>query len=444
MNTLRNFICWFVSSPFGIVICSALLLLCFALIFASPIVAFKYLISTEHSTGYKIWVLVMEAVLFVIAIASSAQLSSRLQSIPGIWQIWQVIIKWTVPLIALYLLVFLVQVAIIWIENNSGWKIIRILSEDFSVNLYWVLLAISVASVMLYTVVALACIIYIKYFISDEDKSNPTAMRQILKYKLMTLVCGTTGAIFAISTPYIAALLDNSDEKIMSPVTNPLGAAVVLVGVIGILLFTPHNKNFGFNLFSREGASSAARSLFFWGMALPAFFISLIQGNHIYETKPENAAQVKVIDGGNNNEESYLEFNLQEGSPPGFFRTAFADEETDNDLNSLLNKGDASSKAQDFFFSADYGAKKYVISIRKFGDSQRAIRFRKECLIGGYNIENSQVIQLIANRDYRVIFPTFNKKLAKGDADHKLSLIEEHLTEDSDCAGIDPTLLEFE
>ncbi len=444
MSTFKNFICWFVSSPFGIVICSALLLLCFALIFASPIVAFKYLISTEHSTGYKIWVLVMEVVLFVIAIASSAQLSSRLKYIPGIWQIWQVIIKWTVPLITLYLLVFLVQTTIIWIENNSGWKIIRILSEDFSVNLYWVLLAISVASVMLYTVVALACIVYIKYFISDEEKKEPKVMQQILKYKLMTLACGTTGAIFAISTPYIAALLDNSDEKIMSPVTNSLGAAVVLVGVIGILLFTPHNKNFGFNLFSREGASSAARSLFFWGMALPAFFISLIQGNHIYETKPENAAQVKVIDGGNNNEESYLEFNLQEGSPPGFFRTAFANDETGNDLNSLLHEESPLSTARDFFFSSDYGAKKYVISIAKFDSSKKAIRFRNECLAEGHNIADSQVIQLISNVDYRVIFPPFDKQIAKGEASHKMGLIETRITADSDCASIDPTLLEFE
>ena len=470
MQTLINFIKGFIANPFGIVISSFLLFLCCLLLVAIPFITLYALINALDYIGYQIGAGIGALFIVVLIIGILWYLENELteriakdrnegifppQFALRAWKIWRALFKWMLAFVAAYSVLFFIQMAMIIIENDDPSKITEIALDVFKTDVYGLHAWISGLCIVLSIFIALVCALYIKWVITDEEWRNKKTMKRIVRYKLLALVCGTTGAAFAIFTPYIVALINNSKEEVIPVVENTIGALIIITGVVVLLLITPHNISMAFKVLKvnsePEGAStssgvpSVAMSLFFWGMAVPAFVVSWAQEEQVYKKQATKVTpgSFKEISN-NNNEESYLDFNLQEGSPPKFFRTAFANDETGNDLNSLLHEESPLSTARDFFFSSDYGAKKYVISIAKFDSSKKAIRFRNECLAEGHNIADSQVIQLISNVDYRVIFPPFDKQIAKGDASHKMDLIETRITADSDCAGIDPTLLEFE
>ncbi len=458
MNTLRNLAQGFIRNPFGIVICSFLFFVICILLVAIPFETLNIMIAINDSIWQQIllWIgglLLLTIIGAVLAClvpllrycieAYSISAASPSPFIIKSWEAWRVLIKWMLVFVAVYTVMFCMQTIIVIIETNTSWNLISPILDRLDLEMATLIPIVLSLFILLYLLSAIAGYIYIRATTSRDERTNHKLIWEIFVYKLTTIACGAAGAVFAIATPYIKAWIFSND---LVEELNIIGSTGIIAGAIVIIVFTSHNNSSGFKLFKKKGFYAVAKPLFLWGMALPAFLVSVFQEDYTYNTKPEQAesSKVKEITEVDNNEESYLDFNLQEDRPPEFFRTAFAKDGKSDDLNALLHEENPLSAARDFLFSSDYGAKKYVISIAKFDSSKRAINFRDKCLAEGHNIADSQVIQLILDKDYRVIFPPFNKKIAKGEASHKMNLIKDRIGPDSNCPVIEPTLLEFE
>ncbi len=312
MNKLINFTHRLISNPFGIVICSLLLFLVFILLVCIPFVTLEAMIEAADYIGYQL--LFGAGALFIItmAIGVFTWLSNTLrllieQVLKGtknsssfninVWQTWGTLMRWMLVFTIIYSVIFCIQMAIVIMETNTPWNFTSLVAYSLGLDVSEFMSRTLALFIMLYLSVSMACAIYIKLLITDEEKNDPTALRSILKYKLMTLVFVPVGAVFVILAPYVTALINNSPEEVMSPVANPIGAAIIIMGITGILLFTPHNASSGFYLFKNKGIGTAGRYLFLWGMGVLAFIVLWSQGNHLYDTSPEQANHQEIIIG---------------------------------------------------------------------------------------------------------------------------------------------------
>ena len=197
-----------------------------------------------------------------------------------------------------------------------------------------------------------------------------------------------------------------------------------------------------------------------FGLALPSAFLNLLGGMQIYELQPKdsNGINVEKVQGGR-----ILQLktsSIYQAPSPNinipFISSAYAEEHTDDidevpldsdsnsDLNSNLNKPfGTATKISNWFTVVDRG-KKYIISIAEFSTEDEAFTYYTKCIQDSYNITNSYVLELIADSNYRVIFPSLDDKLSRGEANYKLYLLSENMKKEGDCLETELSILEFE
>ncbi len=273
---------------------------------------------------------------------------------------------------------------------------------------------------------------------------------QIFKKGGAVFVCGALGSAAALYAPIILAYiqqgsvdLDISDSRMMF-----YAGASIIFGALTI--FWPKMMTDNMDIFT------TSRKAAILGLAFPSLLFNTLEGTQNHELKPKdgNGVNVEKVQGGR-----ILQLktsSIYQAPSPNinipFISSAYAEEHTDdidevpldsdssNNLNSNLNKRfNAAARLVNSIAS-----KKYIISIAEFSTEDEAFTYYTKCIQDSYNITNSYVLELIPDSNYRIIFPSLDDKLSRGEANYKLYLLSENMKKEGDCLKTELSILEFE
>ena len=275
-----------------------------------------------------------------------------------------------------------------------------------------------------------------------------------LKRKVYVVLLGASGSAAAFFAPIILAYFQQGSVDF----DITAGRALFYLGVsfamgLGILL-SPK---------IRTESPDYALAAIMLGLAMPSVCLNILGGSQIHELQPKgsNGVNVEKVQGGRilQLKTSSIYQAPSKNLKIPFISTAYAEEHTTdvdevpldsdsgNDLNSNLNKPFNTAARFTNFLTSDIVnnlGKKYIISIAEFNTEDEAFTYYTKCIQEGYSITNSYVLELIPDSNYRVIFPSLDDKLSRGEANYKLYLLSENMKKEGDCLKTELSILEFE
>ncbi len=275
-----------------------------------------------------------------------------------------------------------------------------------------------------------------------------------LKRKGTVIFLGFSGSATALFSPIILAYVQQG--RVDFDITKDMALFYLVASfVIGLILLISKKI--------RADKDNFPLTAFMLGAAMPSLCLNFLGGIQIHELQPKdsNIVNIEKVQGGRilqlKTSSTYQVPSKNLKVP--FIRSAYAEEHTaddgevpldsdsSNDLNSNLNKPFNVAARFTNFLTSDIVnnlGKKYIISIAEFNSEDEAFTYYTKCIQESYNITNSYVLELIPDSNYRVIFPSLDDKLSRGEANYKLYLLSENMKKEGDCLKTELSILEFE
>ncbi len=295
---------------------------------------------------------------------------------------------------------------------------------------------------------------------SDNDETLINKLAKTFVYKIIVLIVGTAGASLAVFASPLVAFLQQGGVGVEIS-TDTIIANMVMIGIsIILILFYPKSNAISYKFFEGDGKDwgKGIRSIFIMGMAVPSLIVSALEGLNNYGAKVEdlrNKAKVAYIENDINytqNKFVYVDSTGQR-NPLFFINSVYATElskqepaTTNSYLDNALNKPSSRLSGVVNVFSKDRGVKDYTISLAKINNKEDAKAYRDICMGQHYKLSGVQVIE-ITDDDYRVIFPSLENKIQRGEAAYKLGLLDDYIKENPknipECKNTNLSILRF-